>query len=136
MGIKESNSNNTYHRTLTRWQRLWRVNSGQGWRGRILDKKNGVLKLINFSPFFGMPAGTPDNIGFDSIIITPEMVGRRVAVFVGTEIKATKNDKLSKKQREWRDNIIVPMGGIHREVRETGEVIQTTNLFMQGRCNK
>jgi hypothetical protein len=125
MGTLENNANTKYNRTLTKWQRLWRANSGQGWRGRILDKKNGILKLINFSPFHGMPAGTPDNIGFDSIIITPEMVGHRVAVFVGTEIKATKGDKLGPKQRDWRDKIIVPMGGIHREVREDGSVIES-----------
>ena len=67
-------------------------------------------------------------IGFDSIIITPEMVGRRVAVFAGAELKATKGDKLRKNQRDFKA-LIVKMGGIHREVREDGSVIETTELL-------
>ncbi len=129
MGQKENNTNAKYHKTLTKWQRLWRANSGKGWAGKVVSISGGILKLANFGRLDLFPKGTPDNIGFDSIIITPEMVGKRVAVFVGTEIKATPGDKLSKKQREWRDKIIVPLGGIHREVRETGEVIQTSNIF-------
>lgn len=124
MGIKENNANNTYHATLSRWQRLWRVNAGQGWAGRVVKKTGGFLTLANFRPFFGMPAGCPDNIGFDSIIITPDMVGRRVAVFVGTEIKATRGDRLKKKQRDFR-SMLVKMGGIHREIREDGSVIES-----------
>lgn len=62
-------------------------------------------------------------IGFDSIVITPEMVGKRVAVFVGSELKATKNDKLKKEQINFK-NLLVNMGGIHREHR-SNEVIES-----------
>ena len=79
------------------------------------------MKLWAPRPFFGMPAGTPDLIGFDSIIITDEMVGQRVAVFVGPDLKATKNDKLKKEQVNFK-NLLVKMGAVHRLHRPDGVV--------------
>lgn len=125
MGLLENNLKNNYERTLTKWQRVWRCNSGQAWSGKVISRAKGVLSLIGFGPVELWPKGTPDLIGFDSIIITPDMVGKRVAVFVGTELKASKSDKLKKKQIEWRDKIIVPMGGVHRHVKHDGEVIES-----------
>ena len=122
MGQLETNLKNSYERTLTRWQRLWRCNSGK-------------IKTISGAWIELWPKGTPDMIGIDSIIITPDMIGRRVAVFVGTEFKARKKDKLKKKQLEWRDEIIVKLGGIHREVREDGRVIETTLANLNGLIN-
>lgn len=103
MGIKETNLRIETERNLTKFQRLWRANSGK-------------VQLINRCWLQLFPKGTPDMIGFDSIIITPEMVGKRVAVFVGSELKATKYDKLSKDQRNFKD-LIIDKGGIHREHR-------------------
>lgn len=128
MGLKENNLKNKYERTLTRWQRLFRVNAGQGWTGRVVSHVRGVLTLAGATPFYGMPAGTPDMIGFDSVVITEEMVGKRVAIFVGAELKATRGDKLRPEQKNWRD-LIVNMGGVHKEVRYDGEVIESSELF-------
>lgn len=125
MGQKETNLKNKIDADLSIWQRLWRINSGQGWAGRIIDKKNGILKLINFRPFKGASAGFPDQVGFDSIEIKSEMVGIRVAIFVGCELKATKNDKLKKSQLNFK-NLLIKMGGIHREVREDGMIIESS----------
>jgi hypothetical protein len=126
LGLQENNVNSKYHRTLTRWQRLWRVNAGQGWAGRVIKRAAGLITIANARPFFGMPPGCPDNIGFDSIIITSDMVGKRVAVFVGTEVKATENDRLRPNQISFKE-LIVAMGGIHREVR-SDHVIETKNF--------
>lgn len=124
MGQKENNSINEITNSLTTWQRLWRINSGMAWAGKIISHVGGVLKLAGAHPFFGAPKGFSDLIGFDSIIITPEMVGKRVAVFVASEVKATPNDKLKKDQVNFK-NLIVKMGGIHREHRPGGEVIES-----------
>lgn len=124
MGQKENNLKNEVDKNLTSWQRLWRINSGMAWAGKVISRMSGVLKLANPRPFFGAPKGFPDMIGFDSIIITPEMVGQRVAVFVGSELKATKNDKLKKDQVNFK-NLIVKMGGLHREHRPGGEVVES-----------
>lgn len=49
----------------------------------------------------GLCPGSADLIGFESIIITPEMLGKRLAVFRADEIKKDKNQKLSPQQIEW-----------------------------------
>jgi len=121
MGLPENNLKNEVDKNLTSWQRLWRINSGMGWAGKILKKVAGTITIINARPFFGAPKGFPDQIGFDSIIITPEMVGKRVAVFVGSELKATIHDKLKKDQVNFK-NLLVKMGAIHRLHRPNGVV--------------
>lgn len=108
MGIQENNLRIKTERKLTRFQRLWRANSGK-------------VQLITKAWLVLFPKGTPDMIGFDSIIITQEMVGKRVAVFVGSELKATKYDKLKPKQIDFK-KLIVSHGGIHREHRVDGVI--------------
>lgn len=121
MGQLENNLKNEVDKNLTSWQRLWRINAGMAWAGKIIQRVGGAgafsfIKIANARPFFGAPKGFPDQIGFDSIIITPEMVGKRVAVFVGSELKATPRDKLKKDQVNFK-NLLIKMGGIHREHR-------------------
>jgi len=103
MGQLENNLRIKTENNLSPWQRLWRANSGK-------------VQLITKAWIQLFPKGAPDMIGFDSIIITPDMVGKRVAVFVGSELKATKNDKLKTPQKNFK-KLIVSMGGIHREHR-------------------
>lgn len=55
--------------------RLWRNNVG------TLPRPGGGLLR------FGLCRGSSDLIGFKSITVTPEMVGRKLAVFVGAECK-------------------------------------------------
>lgn len=57
--------------------RLFRNNVGGAW-------VNGRFML------FGLGEGTSDLIGWRSITITPEMVGKRIAVFTGLEVKSKK----------------------------------------------
>lgn len=121
MGQPENNLRIKTTNKLTKWQRLFRANSGKGWAGKFIDAKNGILKLANFGRLELFPKGTPDLIGFDSIIITPDMVGKRVAVFVGSELKATKSDKLNPDQVNFK-NMLVKMGAVHREHRQDGVV--------------
>jgi len=124
MGQLENNLKNEVDRDLTSWQRLWRINSGMAWAGKIISHVGGVLKLVGAHPFFGAPKGFPDMIGFDSIIISSEMVGKRAAVFVGSELKATPKDKLKKDQVNFK-NLLIKMGGIHREHRPGGCVVES-----------
>jgi len=125
MGTPENNLKNQVDRNLTSDQRLWRINVGMAWIGKIIERGVSYIKIANPRPFHGAPTGFPDMIGFDSIIITPEMIGQRVAVFVGSELKATKGDKLKKEQNNFK-KLIVKMGGIHREHRPDGEVIENS----------
>jgi hypothetical protein len=68
-------------------KRLFRVNSGMAWAGKIIGHEKNKIAILNPRPFWGMPEGTPDIIGWESVTITPEMVGRKIAVFTAVEIK-------------------------------------------------
>jgi hypothetical protein len=68
--------------------RLFRANSGTGWQGRVLDHTARYMTLENPRAFHGFPAGTADLIGWQTIEVTPDMVGQRLAVFVAVETKS------------------------------------------------
>ena len=107
-------------------ERRFRINAGRGWVGQVLrgpsirqylakfGPKNCIL-IVKPRPFIGAPNGFPDTIGWDTIEITPDMVGQRVAVFVGEEYKAT--GSLSDVQRKF-GNLLARMGGIFRVIRD------------------
>lgn len=102
-------------------ERLFRINAGMGWAGQIVRHTGQILILKNPAAFHGAPQGTPDICGFRSVEITPEMVGCRVAVFVGIEVKANEKNpdaKLRRSQKAAR-MVIERMGGIYRV--ETGD---------------
>lgn len=49
--------------------------------GALVDPRTG--RLVQF----GLAPGSPDLVGWKTVEITPEMVGRRIAIFCGIEIK-------------------------------------------------
>lgn len=51
--------------------------------GDVIDIRTGERRHIKA----GLGTGTPDLVGWQSITVTPEMVGRQLAVFVGIEVK-------------------------------------------------
>jgi hypothetical protein len=95
-------------------ERLFRCNSGFGWTGTSI-KKGDILIIKNPRPFRGMPPGWPDLCGWRTVEITPDMVGKRVAVFYAVEVKAT--GRLSKIQKSMQI-LIEKMGGIFEIINE------------------
>ena len=94
--------------------RLFQSRAGMGWTGKSVLK--GAIRIIkNAVPFKGMPDGFPDCCGWTSVTVTPEMVGKTIAIFTAVEVK-TGTQTLKKEQRAFRD-IILRMGGIFRELR-------------------
>ncbi len=94
-------------------ERLFRTNSGMGWAGK--STKKGEFTIIkNARPFHGMPEGWPDLTGWTQVEITPEMVGRTVAIFTTVEVKTGKL-KLTEKQSGFK-NLIERMGGIFKQL--------------------
>ena len=68
----------------------------KAWVGQLRSYINGRLELLNARPLeAGMGVGSSDLIGVTRITVTPEMVGKTVAVFTAVEVKVGK-DKLSK----------------------------------------
>jgi len=68
--------------------RLFRINSGMGWVGKILSHTPDLIVLERPRPFHGAPPGSADLLGWHTVTVTPEMVGRRLAVFVAIEVKS------------------------------------------------
>jgi len=94
--------------------RLFRINAGMGWTGEILRKTDDLVIIKNPRPFHSAPKGWPDLVGWETITITPDMVGQSIAVFLFEEVKAT--GRLSKFQKKFRE-VLEKMGGIFRVIR-------------------
>ena len=115
MGHKENILLENRLANLSPDERLFRINCGMGWTGTKCVRKGRFMIIENPYPLHAAPEGWPDLVGWESVTITPEMVGQKVAVFTFEEAKTGKL-KLSKMQRLYRD-LIVRMGGIFRELR-------------------
>lgn len=68
--------------------RLWRNNVGEGWVGKTIYRDKTTITLQHPRVLHaGLCVGSSDLIGLRTIIITPEMVGQKIAVFAGIEGK-------------------------------------------------
>jgi hypothetical protein len=82
--------------------RLFRQNVGNGFMGRVVGQGDGIVTLENPRRVqFGLCPGSPDLVGWQAVTITPDMVGRRLAVFTGIEVKAPRG-----RVRAEQDNFI------------------------------
>lgn len=75
---------------------VFRVNTGQGWAGRAtkiprdtqIPLHRGDVVIRQGRPLHaGLTKGGSDIVGWKPVVITPEMVGELVAVFVAVECK-------------------------------------------------
>jgi hypothetical protein len=90
----------------------------KAWVGQLRSYANRRLELLNARPLeAGFGVGSSDLIGVTRVTITPEMVGRTVAVFTAVEVKVGK-DRLSKEQIAFLA-LVKGWGGIAVECRET-----------------
>lgn len=77
---------------------------------------------------FGLARGSADLIGWRTVTITPDMVGRRIAVFTSIEIKTT-TGRITPQQRSWLD-AVHRAGGVAGVARSVGDALQiVTNPF-------
>lgn len=101
---------------------LFRVNTGRAWVGAGPGRRqaDGSVVIPGGRPIalgFGLINGDPavgvgDLIGWNSVVITQDMVGCRVAVF--TSLEAKRGDgkgRVTDDQARWRDTVIAA-GGI------------------------
>ena len=74
---------------------------------------------------FGLARGSADLIGWRSVVITPEMVGQRVAVFTSLEVKTT-TGRLTPAQQAWLGTVHTAGGiaGVARSVRDAEEILR------------
>ena len=72
--------------------------------GSLPDPRTGRLVT------FGLARGSADLIGWRSIVVTPDMVGRRLAVFTSIEVK-TPTGRVRPDQQAWL-GVVRGAGGI------------------------
>lgn len=69
--------------------RIFRVNTGTGWVGEVASQSSDRVVIVNPRPLrAGLCQGGSDLIGWRSITIGPEHLGRQVAQFLAIEAKA------------------------------------------------
>lgn len=139
MGEKEREIINEVLLQGSQTGRLFRVNAGRGWTGKVKKHTGSEMIIKNPRPFHGMPAGTPDIIGWEvknlceiiwkhigkpceiikgieeKINCSDCPVNKKIAVFKSIEVKTGKQ-KLSVKQENWKRQVI-EAGGIYEERR-------------------
>jgi hypothetical protein len=122
--------------------RLFRMNSGRGWISGL--GPNGIIKLTDGSVIvkaarpialgFSMPNGDPvkgvsDLPGWMTLEITPEMVGKKVAIFTSMEIKATTGGRASPDQKNWFKQVN-DAGGLAAIVNSEESAIAAINEYI------
>lgn len=105
--------------------RLFRQNVGMGWTGKVVSKTPHRLVLDDPRPLHaGLCVGSSDIIGWRTVEVTPDMVGSRLAVFVGIEAKGSKG-RASKDQLAFIRVLHEAGGlaGIARSAGDAGEIL-------------
>ena len=85
--------------------RLFRHNIGNGVCGKIRDLGGGNFQVAGGRRVqYGLFVGSGDLIGWESITITPEMAGHKIARFLSIECK-TPTGKIEPAQVTWAANV-------------------------------
>lgn len=88
--MNESNTLKTILLSLgkTSFVKLFRNNVAMAWVGKPTHKTARHITIEDYRPLHaGLVAGSSDLIGWTEVTITPDMVGKRVAVFTAIECK-------------------------------------------------
>lgn len=83
--------------------------------GALRDPRTGQMVR------FGLAPGSPDLVGWKSVVVTEEMVGQRLAVFCGIEVKIP-GGRVREDQVNFLDRL-GEAGGVAAVVRSEEEVV-------------
>ncbi len=88
--------------------------------GSLPDPRTGRLVT------FGLARGSADLIGWRTVVVTPEMVGQRIAVFTSIEVK-TPTGRVAPAQQHWLQAVRTAGGiaGIARSVRDSEDIVRS-----------
>lgn len=104
---------------------LFRNNTGMGWTGEVTRYADGSILIRKPRPLHaGLIKGSSDLIGWTEVEITPEMVGKRVAMFTAIEAKAEKG-KATAEQLQFiaRVNEAGGIAGIARSPEDVSTIV-------------
>lgn len=117
--------------------RLFRVNTGMAYAGRGEIHRGAQPKTVTLYPGdavvrraqhirMGLTNGGSDTIGWSSVDITPEWVGRRVAVFTAIEVKGD-GGRVSEDQERFIQNVRLAGGiaGVAYSAEEAQEIVDS-----------
>lgn len=118
--------------------RLFRFQSGLFWGGkatRITEKTTvtlnpGDVYIRRARPIKSGQMGISDLIGFTRVTITPDMVGRTMAIFTSCEVKTGKL-RATKQQANYI-RMVNQNGGIAVIARKLEDIFEAINKFMEG----
>lgn len=111
--------------------RVFRQNVGVGWCGQVQKIARATTVFVNAGDVVvrnarplhaGLCEGSSDIVGWKSVTITPDMVGRRVALFLAGEVKNPNGGKLREAQRNFL-RVVSEAGGLAAEVRSDAEAM-------------
>lgn len=109
--------------------RLLRNTVGFGWQGTHFTIRDGKLVAgVARAVTFGLGPGTSDLVGPHSIVVTPAMVGRRIALFTAVEIKRPKKKGATQGQGNFI-NAIAELGGLSGVARSIEEARTIVTQF-------
>lgn len=106
--------------------RVFRNNVGMAWAGQVQRMRDGSVLIKNARPLHaGLCAGSSDLIGWTVVEITPDMVGRKIAVFTAVETK-TATGKATTEQLHFINTVRAAGGfsGVARNEQEATGIIQ------------
>lgn len=93
--------------------RLWRNNTGA-----LKDERGQLVR-------YGLCPGSSDLIGFRTVVITPEMVGQRIAIFTAVEVK---DRGRATEQQQAFINLVQQAGGLAGVARSVPEALSILRL--------
>ena len=123
---KESNIQKKIMLAASKYSRVFRNNVGIGWTGNVFNTSKGDKLIKNARPLrAGLCTGSSDLIGWTEKIITPDMVGKNIAIFTAIEVKTDKG-RASKDQLNFIEQVN-KSGGIAGVCRSENDVINLIN---------
>jgi hypothetical protein len=101
--------------------RLFNNPVGEAWMGKTVSQAPGRI-ILNYPRRvrFGLAPGSSDLIGFRIVIVSPDMVGSKIAQFVAIEVK-TPSGRVTADQKNFL-RVIEHSGGVAILARKTGDV--------------
>ena len=108
---------------------VFRNNTGNGVLGQVVKQEGGQYHIVNGRRVqFGLCVGSSDLVGWRSITVTPDMVGKPVALFLALEVK-TPSGKPTMEQINFI-NAVRRAGGLAGVVRSVDEALGVCNPLL------
>lgn len=128
--MKEQNIQTLIRVAISRFTKstMFRNNVGTAWTGVKKSTRDGGIYIENPRPFHaGLCTGSSDLIGWTTREVTPDMIGKKIAIFTAVEVK-TKNGRASKEQLAFIKKLR-ESGGIGGLARNENDAINLLNNY-------